>query len=102
MKKAVEENVIEGFEIGGKKVLVTHSQFADDSIFFLKNKEDTIDNLKWIFKAFTLVSGLKINMGKSEVMGLNIEEERLNQIADLLGCSCGKWPLNYLGLSPWW
>ena len=38
-------------------------------------------------------------MGKSSVVGLNIEDDRLANIALELGCSSGSWPpLNYLGL----
>ena len=47
---------------------------------------------------FSLASRLKINMGKSIVLGLNIEPDRLSNIANMLGCVSGVWPLNYLGL----
>lgn len=37
-------------------------------------------------------------MGKSALLGINIEENRLLRLANVLGCSVGEWPTNYLGL----
>ena len=47
---------------------------------------------------FTLVSELKLNLAKSIVAGINIASDKLESIANCLGCSVGNWPLNYLGL----
>ncbi|KAM7530919.1 hypothetical protein LguiB_034329 [Lonicera macranthoides] len=45
MKKASDEGLIKGFEIGRNKINISHLQFADDSIFFIENNEASINNL---------------------------------------------------------
>ncbi|KAM7490623.1 hypothetical protein LguiA_033544 [Lonicera macranthoides] len=98
MKRACEKKVVRGFEIGRNKTKISHLQFADDSIFFIPNDSLVADNLAGVLKVFSLVSGLKINMGKSIVVGLNFAPSQLSGIANTLGCGCGEWPLSYLGL----
>ncbi|KAM7474964.1 hypothetical protein LguiB_022207 [Lonicera macranthoides] len=98
MKKASETEVVRGFNVGQNKVEVSHLQFADDGIFFVQNEDRYIENLKGILKVFSFVSGLSINLSKSVVVGLNLETDRLSNIALDLGCVSGEWPLTYLGL----
>ena len=73
-------------------------QFADDNVFFVSNLDNCIKNLVGVIKLFSLISGLKVNMGKSSVAGLNIEDDRLLHIAHELGCGSGSRPLSHLGL----
>ena len=44
------------------------------------------------------MSGLKINFGKSTLLGINIEEEEVAQLADLVQCFVGTWPIKYTRL----
>jgi len=46
------------------------SQFADDTTFFLHNSKDTIDELYKTLADFTIVSGLRLNQDKTEVLPL--------------------------------
>lgn len=45
-----------------------------------------------------MMSGLRVNMSKSVIVGINSEEHKLNYFASLLGCEIGVWLLRYLGL----
>lgn len=41
---------------------------------------------------------MKINLEKSIILGINLEEERLFTLAGVIRCSVGSWPVKYLGL----
>ncbi|KAH9734302.1 reverse transcriptase domain-containing protein [Citrus sinensis] len=44
------------------------------------------------------VSGLKINLRKSSIVGINFQDQKLIDLASSVGCEIGNWPLKYLGL----
>lgn len=54
--------VAERIVLGG----LTHLQYADDTLIFLKNSEREIVILKLLLMCFEEMSGLKINFDKSE------------------------------------
>ena len=64
MEKARGCGMINGFEVGKEKV-VSHLQFADDTLFFIKNDDHYLNNLILLLDVFCLASGLKINLAKS-------------------------------------
>ena len=90
--------MVECLEIGRDQIKVSHLQFADDTLFSIKENENNITALYSALKIFCSVSGLKINFGKSILLGINLEEEEVAQLADLVQCSVGAWPIKYLGL----
>ena len=59
--------------MGRDNVLVSHLQFADDTIFFLEPDGDSFKNLLKVLALFCSTSGLKINMGKSIILGLGVD-----------------------------
>lgn len=56
MKKARDYNLIEELVVGREEVEITHLQFADDTIFFLKDDDQTRNNLNNILETFCLIS----------------------------------------------
>ena len=52
--------MINGFEVGKDNVVVSHLQFADDTLFFMKNDDQSLHNLIRLLDVFCLASGLKI------------------------------------------
>ena len=98
MDKAREANLIEGFEIGRERVKLSHLQFVDDTIFFLSKDEEKLENLFEILNIFGLALGLKINMAKSALVGINVGQEEMVSLANVVGCEVGSWPLSYLGM----
>lgn len=67
----------ERMEVGKDNVVFTHLQLADDTLFLLDEEET---NLLWsseILKSFCSMSGLKINMDKSVLVGINVEENKV-------------------------
>ena len=68
LKTAVDLNLLRGFSVGDNEVHVTHLQYADDTILFLKPKVEFLANAKRILRCFEMASGLKINFHKSCVV----------------------------------
>jgi hypothetical protein len=56
-----------------------------------------IANLKLII-SFEMMLGLKINFCKSEVVVVGTAPDEQEQVANLLNCRLGKFPISYLGL----
>ena len=97
--KLVSQNLVDYLEVGREKLKVSHLQFADDTLFFIKENENNIRILYSTLKVFCGVSGLKINFGKITLLGINLEETEVGYLADQVECSVGVWPIKYLGLS---
>nr|GEX09325.1 RNA-directed DNA polymerase, eukaryota [Tanacetum cinerariifolium] len=51
-----------------------------------------------IFKGLGQVSGLKINIHKSNVLGVCVSDMDVANMASLLGCGASTFPLKYLGV----
>ena len=54
--------------------------------------------LKAILNSFAESTGLKVNYAKSMMVPININEHKLNLLANTFGCSTGSFPFIYLGL----
>jgi hypothetical protein len=57
-----------------------------------------VRNLRCTFLCFEAVSGLRINLGKSELVHIG-EVDGMESLAHILGCRIGSLPMTYLGLS---
>ncbi|XP_062093314.1 uncharacterized protein LOC133799310 [Humulus lupulus] len=95
--KAKSVSALGGFKVGKDFVEVSHLQFADDTIFFVEDNEP-LSALLDILKAFSVVSGLSINLHKCQLLGINLEEDLVELWARDIGCEVGQWPMKYLGL----
>ena len=90
--------LIRGESFGRDEVHVSHLQFADDTMIFLKPKIDYVLNLKRILRCFELSSGLKINFHKSCLMSVGKNKRRVELWAGLMNCRAVDLPILYLGL----
>ena len=98
MDKAYENGVIKGFTVGREAVHVSHLQFADDTLFLLDAKSKNLRNANCILKFFSVCSTLNINMEKSSLVGINLDDALVDSLASRLGCVESSWPIKYLGL----
>jgi hypothetical protein len=74
-------------------------QYADDTIICLKDDDDDdARNMKILLYLYEMMSGLKINFSKSEVIMINGDDERSIQIAEMFNCQIGLFPIKYLGV----
>ncbi|XP_050281856.1 uncharacterized protein LOC126722748 [Quercus robur] len=88
-----------GFSVGstaGPSMMVSHILFADDTLIFCDANPSQIANLRAILTRFE-VSGLRINLGKSELVPVG-RVYNLETLVGLLGCGQSSLPLKYLGL----
>ncbi|XP_058099690.1 uncharacterized protein LOC131244040 [Magnolia sinica] len=63
-----------------------------------KGKDTTsVDYLRKILVCFKAISGLKINEAKSEMLGIHVSDEELQQLAFVFSCKSSSFPSSYLG-----
>ncbi|GKD51601.1 reverse transcriptase domain, reverse transcriptase zinc-binding domain protein [Tanacetum coccineum] len=98
VSEAVEKGIFRGVKVGENKVVVSHLQFADDTIFFGEWNKDNAKSLMCILKCFEEVSGLRVNYYKSKLYGIGVKDRDLSDMARWMGCGVGEFPFTYLGL----
>jgi hypothetical protein len=98
MKRAVELNSFHGFRVGNSDVVISHLQYADDTICVGEASIDNLWSLKAILRGFEMVSGLKVNYWKSSLMGVNVSSQFLDLASTFLNCKSSSIPFMYLGL----
>ncbi|XP_071728751.1 uncharacterized protein [Rutidosis leptorrhynchoides] len=85
-KTAMDRGLFKGVEVGNDKVLVSHLQYADDTIFFGEWSRINALNLRNTLKCFELSSGLKVNFQKSCVYGVGVDFNEVSYVASFMGC----------------
>jgi hypothetical protein len=98
MKKAVETNRFRGFKVGSNGVIVSHLQYADDTLCIGEASIENLWTLKAILRAFEMVPGLKVNFWKSCVMGVNVSNDFIRLASSFLNSKVALVPFIYLGL----
>lgn len=98
IENAELENLVEGTIIGDDSLMVSHLQFVDDTILFLKEDFDNVRQMELCMKIFEAISSLKVNLFMSYIVDINVEENFVTNLPDIMGCSVGRWPINYLGM----
>ena len=100
MDKAVTEGQLSGFSVGtftGDHLQVSHLLFVDDTLVMCDVDIDQMLFLRLILPWFEIVSGLKINLDKSELVPVGVVPN-FEMLVDALGCKQGSLPMKYLGL----
>uniref|UniRef100_A0A2N9J9F5 Reverse transcriptase domain-containing protein n=1 Tax=Fagus sylvatica TaxID=28930 RepID=A0A2N9J9F5_FAGSY len=89
---------ISGFDVGRvNHISISHLLFADDTLILCGAARDQLCHLKSVFVWFQASSGLKINLGKSELVPVGSVPD-VEELAVVLGCKVGTLPMSYLGL----
>ncbi|XP_071728713.1 uncharacterized protein [Rutidosis leptorrhynchoides] len=100
-KSACNQGFIKGVEIGADKILLSHLQYTDDTIFIGKWCKRNVSNVMKLLECFERSSGLKVNASKSVLYGIGASNEETEMVASRWGCSTGTLSFKYLGLPVW-
>jgi hypothetical protein len=72
---------------------------VDNTVLFVDKDLSSAINLKWILTYFELMSGMRVNYHKSELVPINLEDEgEIQQFVKKIGCPVGAFPIKYLGI----
>ena len=100
INRAVEGNYLSGNRIAvgrGEDLVISHLLYADDTLIFCKSNKEQLKYLSWILMWFEALSGLKINLNKSEIIPIGTMDN-VEELASELGCKVGSFHTSYLGL----
>ena len=59
---------------------------------------EELQTLESLLLVFGQISGLEVNLDKSNLFGINLDQSHLSRLALLLECKASDWPILYLGL----
>lgn len=95
--KVYQGGLLEGFQVRDNGVMVTHLQFADDTLIICKDSATQIRYLQCLIRCFEAVYGFKVNLSKSSMFGVGAVEN-IDALAANLGCRVDTLPTTYLAL----
>ena len=100
LDKAIHEGCLSGFNVSAsadRSLMVSHLLFADDTLIFCDANIDQMLILHMVLIWFEVVSGLKVNLGKSELVAVGAVHN-MDLLVAVLGCMQGSLSMKYLGL----
>ncbi|GJX45078.1 RNA-directed DNA polymerase, eukaryota [Tanacetum coccineum] len=77
---------------------ISFSRVVDDGLF-KEWSEQNLHNIVKVLNCFHLASGLKINIAKSQVLGVGVSQNVVLQAANRIGCAVLNTPFRYLGVT---
>lgn len=100
IQKAVQGGFFHRVEVGteeGMGLFVSHILYADDTLLFCNADATEVDYLRCVLLCFEGISGLKVNLGKLEMIPIGAVDD-IDDLAQILGCKVALLLTVYLGL----
>ncbi|GKA06263.1 hypothetical protein Tco_0685487 [Tanacetum coccineum] len=94
----VHSGLIRGIKCGSSDIILTHLFYVDDFVITAEWSSHNVDNIIRVLLIFYLAAGLKINIHKCNVYGIEVSAEEGSSMANNTGCPSGTFPFVYLGL----
>ncbi|GKD96154.1 RNA-directed DNA polymerase, eukaryota, reverse transcriptase zinc-binding domain protein, partial [Tanacetum coccineum] len=95
-QRVVDAGLFTGIKLN-EETSISHLFYADDAIFMGQWCHKNIDVLKHVLDVFYRASGLHINVHKSKLMGITVDNSNIEQAVEKIGCMSLKMPFTYLG-----
>ncbi|GJV26540.1 RNA-directed DNA polymerase, eukaryota, reverse transcriptase zinc-binding domain protein [Tanacetum coccineum] len=95
-QRVVDAGLFNGIKLDSS-LQISHLFYADDAIFMGQWSQCNIDTIIRVLDVFYRASGLRINMNKSNLMGISVDSNKVKHAAAKIGCLVLKTPFNYLG-----
>ncbi|XP_035838746.1 uncharacterized protein LOC118486418 [Helianthus annuus] len=93
------EGVLKGIQTPNNGPVISHLLYADDALLIGNWDRENVVNVARCLRIFYLCSGLKINLLKSNLYGLGVDNSEITEMAKVIGCNTGNIPLTYLGIT---
>lgn len=77
LKNAETQGLISGLSMGIEGPVITHLQFADDTLVFCHPDMVEVENIVILLKQFEEMSGLRISYQKTVMCGVGIDLEEV-------------------------
>jgi len=98
LNRAANLGLFKGLQVGANREMITHLQFADDTLLFCEAEELYLQNLKNVLLSFLTFSGLAVNYGKSGLIVFGKNDQWARRISGELKCKLVQLPCTYLGI----
>nr|GFA64830.1 RNA-directed DNA polymerase, eukaryota [Tanacetum cinerariifolium] len=95
--RAVDAGIFTGIKIDSS-LTISYLFFAGDAVFIGEWSNTNLTGITHILHCFSLLSGLKITVKKSHLLGVGTSNDTITTTALNLGCSVMKTPFKYLGV----
>jgi hypothetical protein len=89
LNKASRAGLVKGILSNFRTWGILALQYADDTLLFSSCDPEYIRNLKGILMIFEQVASMRVNFHKSEMILLNLYENRIHELAHILNCPVG-------------
>ncbi|GJW92011.1 RNA-directed DNA polymerase, eukaryota [Tanacetum coccineum] len=94
--RATADGFFNGIKLKGPTI--SHLFYADDAMFIGEWSESNLKSIVTILNCFFLASGLKINIQKSQLLGVGVPRSSVAQAAAKIGCVVLHHQFRYLGV----
>nr|GEV93329.1 RNA-directed DNA polymerase, eukaryota [Tanacetum cinerariifolium] len=95
--KPLDKGLFKGVHLQGS-ISISHLFYADDAMCIGEWSDANLKGIVNIFQCFFLASRLKINIHKSQVLGVGIPRSIMMQVASSIGCGVMHNQFRYLGV----
>lgn len=84
---AQSKGVIQGYSPPNGTIHISQLLFADNILLFSINDSGSLQNLRFVVNSFEATSGLKINLQKSSLAGVNTDPLSIQNAINIWNCS---------------